>query len=42
MFDMADPIFKKYDPNQPTFLPPSLDELLGQTRLTSPLERGKG
>jgi len=33
MFDMADPIFKKYDPNQPTFLPPSLDELLGQTHM---------
>jgi transposase len=27
---MADPIFKPYDPNQPTFLPPSLDELLGE------------
>jgi len=30
---MADPIFKKYDPNQPTFLPPSLDELLGETHM---------
>lgn len=25
---MAYPNFKKYDPNRPTFLPPSLDELL--------------
>jgi transposase len=30
---MADPIFKKYDPNQPTFLPPSLDELLGENHM---------
>lgn len=30
---MAKPIFKKYDPNQPTFLPPSLDELLGETHM---------
>jgi len=30
---MADPIFKKYDPNQPTFLPPSLDELLSETHM---------
>lgn len=26
---MADPVFKPYDPNQATFLPPSLDELIG-------------
>lgn len=30
---MADPIFKKYDPNQPTFLPPSLDELLADNHM---------
>lgn len=30
---MADPIFKKYDPNQPTFLPPSLGELLADTHM---------
>lgn len=30
---MAKPIFKKYDPNQPTFLPPSLDDLLGETHM---------
>lgn len=33
MFDMADPIFKHYDPNQPTFLPPNLDELLEKTHM---------
>lgn len=30
---MADPIFKRYDPNQPTFLPPSLDELLADNHM---------
>jgi len=30
---MADPIFKKYDRDQPTFLPPSLDELLGENHM---------
>lgn len=30
---MAEPIFKEYDPNQPTFLPPSLNELLGKNHM---------
>lgn len=30
---MSDPVFKKYDPNQPTFLPPSLNELLGDNHM---------
>jgi len=30
---MADPIFKTYDPGQPTFLPPSLDELLSSAHM---------
>jgi len=33
MLNMADPIFKHYDPNQPTFLPPNLDELLEKTHM---------
>lgn len=27
---MADPVFKPYDPTQATFLPPSLDQLIGE------------
>lgn len=30
---MADSTFKKYDPYQPTFLPPSLDSLLAGTHI---------
>src|SRR5699024_9378944 len=28
---MASPVFKPYNPNQATFLPPSLDELIGES-----------